>query len=84
MYNIANVVWQLVHYTVYGTPKSDNGRGEAESIMAILRPVNCIVDSPPSNICIIFCYLRKTNKKLLTCGQITRYLQSSVASHYGS
>ena len=21
---IANVVWQLVHYTVYGTPKSDN------------------------------------------------------------
>ena len=53
MYNIANVVWQLVHYTVYGTPKSDNGLGFASSIIVILRPVNCIVDSPPSNICII-------------------------------
>ena len=29
MYNTANVVWQLVHYTVYGTPKSDNGLGFA-------------------------------------------------------
>ena len=27
MYNIANVGWQLVHYTVYGTQKSDNGLG---------------------------------------------------------
>ena len=54
VYNIATVGWQLVHYTVYGTKKSDNGRGEAESIIAFLRPVNCIVDSPPSNICIIF------------------------------
>ena len=25
MYNIANVGWQLVHYTVYGTQKTDNG-----------------------------------------------------------
>ena len=25
-----------VHYTVYGTKKSDNGRGEAESIIAFL------------------------------------------------
>ena len=53
MYNIANVGWQLVHCTVYGTKKSDNGRGEASSIIAFLRPVNCKVDSPPSNICII-------------------------------
>ena len=30
VYNIATVGWQLVHYTVYGTKKSDNGRGEAE------------------------------------------------------
>ena len=28
MYNIANVAWQLVHYTVYGTQKSDNGLGD--------------------------------------------------------
>ena len=41
---LANVGWQLVHYTVYGTPKS---------FIAFLRPVNCIVDSPPSNIYII-------------------------------
>ena len=40
LYNIANVGWQLVHYTVYGTRKSDNGLG--------------LVDSPPSNICIIY------------------------------
>ena len=53
MYNIANVGWQLVHYTVYGTQKSDNGLGFALSIIAFLHPVNCIVDSPPSNICII-------------------------------
>ena len=53
VYNIATVGWQLVHYTVYGTKKSDNGRGFASSIIAFLRPVNCIVDSPPSNICII-------------------------------
>ena len=50
MYNIANVGWQLVHYTVYRTQKSDI----TESIIAFLRPVNCIVDSPPSNICIIY------------------------------
>ena len=48
MYNIANVGWQLVHYTVYGTQKSDNGLGFTSSIIAFLRPVNCIVDSPPS------------------------------------
>ena len=54
MYNIANVGWQLVHYTVYGTQKSDNGRSEVESIIAFLRPVNCIVDELPSNICIMF------------------------------
>ena len=54
LYNIANVGWQLVHYTVYGTKKSDNGLlGFASSIIAFLRPVNCIVDSPPSNICIL-------------------------------
>ena len=53
MYNIANVGWQLVHYTVYGTQKSDNGLGFASSIIAFLRPINCILDSPPSNICII-------------------------------
>ena len=53
MYNIANVGWQLVHYIVYETQKSDNGLGFASSIIAFLRPVNCIVDSPPSNICII-------------------------------
>ena len=54
VYNIATVGWQLVHYTVYGTKKSDNaGLGFASSIIAFLRPVNCIVDSPPSNICII-------------------------------
>ena len=53
MYNIANVRWQLVHYTVYGTQKSDNGLGFASSIIAFLRPVNCIVDSLPSNICIL-------------------------------
>ena len=46
MYNIANVGWQLVHYTVYGTKKSNND--------AFLRPVNCIVDSPASNICIVW------------------------------
>ena len=39
--------------TVYGTKKSDNGRGEAESIIAFLSPVNCIVDELPSNICYI-------------------------------
>ena len=44
---------KLVHYTVYGTKKSDNGRGEAESIIAFLTPVNCIVDELPSNICYI-------------------------------
>ena len=44
MYNIANVGWQLVHYTVYEV---------ASSIITFLRPVNCIVDSPPSNICIM-------------------------------
>ena len=38
---------------VYGTKKSDNGRGEAESIIAFLRPVNCIVDELPSNSCYI-------------------------------
>ena len=53
VYNIATVGWQLVHYTVYGTKKSDNGLGFASSIIAFLRPVNCIVDSPPSNICIM-------------------------------
>ena len=53
VYNIATVGWQLVHYTVYGTKKSDNGLGFASSIIAFLRPVNCIVDSPPFNICII-------------------------------
>ena len=26
----------------------------ASSIIASLRPVNCIVDSPPSNICIMY------------------------------
>ena len=57
VYNIATVGWQLVHYTVYGTKKSDNGRGEAESIIAFLRPVNCIVDSPPSNICILIPFI---------------------------
>ena len=36
MYNIANVGWQLVHYTVYGTKKSDNGLGFASSIIAFL------------------------------------------------
>ena len=46
MYNIANVGWQLVHYTVYGTKKSNND--------AFLRPVNCMVDSPASNICIVW------------------------------
>ena len=33
--------------------KSDNGLGFASSIIAFLCPVNCIVDSPPSNICIV-------------------------------
>ena len=42
MYNIANE-----------TQKSDNGLGFASTIIAFLRPVNCRVDSPPSNICII-------------------------------
>ena len=48
-----NIGWWRVHYTVYGTKKSDNGRGEAESIIAFLRPVNCIVDELPSNICYV-------------------------------
>ena len=48
-----NIGWWRVHYTVYGTKKSDNGRGEAEAIIAFLSPVNCIVDELPSNICYI-------------------------------
>ena len=36
VYNIATVGWQLVHYTVYGTKKSDNGLGFASSIIAKL------------------------------------------------
>ena len=48
VYNIATVGWQLVHYTVYRTKKSDNGLGFASSIIAFL------VDSLPSNICIVF------------------------------
>ena len=48
-----NIGWWRVHCTVYGTKKSDNERGEAESIIAFLRPVNCIVDELPSNICYI-------------------------------
>ena len=58
VYNIATVGWQLVHYTVYGTKKSDNGLGFASSIIPFLRPVNCKVDSPPSNICIMLWKLR--------------------------
>ena len=38
VHNIATVGWQLVHYTVYGTKKSDNGRGEASSIIAYFVP----------------------------------------------
>ena len=64
MYNIANVGWQLVHYTVYGTQKSDNGLSFASSIIAFLHPVNCIVDSPPSNICIL---LNNLNLLLYLC-----------------
>ena len=48
-----NIGWRQVHYTVYGTKKSDNGRGEAESIIAFLRPVNCRVEELPSNNCYI-------------------------------
>ena len=63
MYNIGNVGWWRVHYTVYGTKKSDNGRGEAESIIAFLSPVKCIVDSPPSNICVIYGIYFLTNDR---------------------
>ena len=65
MYNIASVGRQLVHYTVYGTQKSDNGLGFASSIIAFLRPVNCIVDSPPSNICIILDFCTIVNVDLI-------------------
>ena len=61
MYNIANVGWQLVHYTVYGTPKTDNGLRFTSSIIGCLRPVNCRVDSPPSNICILYIYMHVSN-----------------------
>ena len=45
-----NIGWWRVHYTVYGTKKSDNGEGEAKSIITFRSPVNCIVDELPSNI----------------------------------
>ena len=64
IYNIATVGWQLVHYAVYGTKKSDNGLGFASSIIAFLRPVNCIVDSPPSNICIMIESLESIKKSI--------------------
>ena len=71
VYNIATVGWQLIHYTVYGTKKSDNGLGFASSIIAFLRPVNCIMDLPPSNICIIMTryhwFKRITSKHVISC-----------------
>ena len=58
MYNIGNVGWQLVHYTIYGT-KSNTGLGFALTLIAFHSPLYRIVDSPPSNIGIIYAfYLR--------------------------
>ena len=33
-----NIGWRRVHYTVYGTKKSDNGRGEMSSETVLLNP----------------------------------------------
>ena len=53
--NITDVGWQVVQYEVYGTLKRYIGFGFASPNITFHRPVNFILDSLPSNICIIFC-----------------------------
>ena len=47
----------LYKYWMVASPlyslRDEEKRGEAESIIAFLRPVNCIVDELPFNICYI-------------------------------
>ncbi len=54
VYNIANVGWELVQYTIYEMQKSEIGLGFVSYNISFRHPVNCIMDSLPSNFCLIY------------------------------